>query len=163
MKYRKVVAGGTFDYLHDGHKAILRKAFKLGERVLVGIVSDQMELVKDSAGIQPLEERRSKLEEFLREQDWLERADIVVISDPVGPAPEDEELEAIVVSEETRPRAEEINETRKSNGLKPLDIIEIPWVLAEDGKPISSIRIRYGEMDQHGKIKKAEEDISDAG
>ncbi|KXB05005.1 hypothetical protein AKJ48_00745, partial [candidate division MSBL1 archaeon SCGC-AAA261O19] len=76
---------------------------------------------------------------------------------------EDRELEAIIVSEETRSRAEEINEIRESNDLEALDIIEIPWVLAEDGKPISSIRIRYGEMDEHGEIKKTEEDISDAG
>ncbi|KXB00609.1 hypothetical protein AKJ42_00080 [candidate division MSBL1 archaeon SCGC-AAA261C02] len=163
MKHEKVVVGGTFDYLHDGHKAILRKAFELGNQVLIGIVSDQMELKKDSVGIPPLEERKSKLEEFLEEQDWLERAEIVVISDPIGPAAEDRELEAIIVSEETRSRAEEINEIRESNDLEALDIIEIPWVLAEDGKPISSIRIRYGEMDEHGEIKKTEEDISDAG
>ncbi|KXB03688.1 hypothetical protein AKJ48_03680, partial [candidate division MSBL1 archaeon SCGC-AAA261O19] len=115
MKHEKVVVGGTFDYLHDGHKAILRKAFELGNQVLIGIVSDQMELKKDSVGIPPLEERKSKLEEFLEEQDWLERAEIVVISDPIGPAAEDRELEAIIVSEETRSRAEEINEIRESN------------------------------------------------
>lgn len=163
MKYQKVVVGGTFDYLHDGHKSILRKAFELGNRVLIGIVSNQMELKKDSAGIPPLEERKSTLEEFLKEQDWLERAEIVVISDPIGPAAEDKELEAIIVSEETRSRAEEINKIRESNDLETLDIIEIPWVLAEDGKPISSIRIRYGEMNERGEIKKNEKDISDAG
>ncbi|MBS3815149.1 MAG: pantetheine-phosphate adenylyltransferase [Hadesarchaea archaeon] len=163
MKYDKVAVGGTFDYLHDGHKAILSKAFNLGNQVLIGIVSDKMELRKDSAGIQPLEDRKTKLENFLREKGWIERSEILVISDPIGPAADDEELEAIVVSEETRAKAEKINEVRESKGLDTLEIVEIPWVLADDGKPVSSIRIRYEEMDEHGNIKKSEKEISDAG
>lgn len=147
------MVGGTFDYLHDGHKAIIKKAFEVGEQVLVGITSDQMLLEKDSVGIQPLEGRRRKLEKFLREKDWLKRADIEVISDPVGSAADDKDLKAIVITEETRPGAEKINELRAERGLDPLEIVEVPFVLAEDGRPISSIRIRYGEMDVHGRLK----------
>lgn len=153
MKYKKAVVGGTFDYLHDGHKEILAKAFEIGERVLVGITSDQMLLEKDSVGIQPLDVRREKLEEFLCEKGWFQRADIEVISDPVGPSADDEDLEAIVVTEETKPRAEEINELRVERGLDHLEIVEVPFVLAEDGRPISSVRVRYGEIDVHGKLK----------
>jgi len=154
MKFKKVAVGGTFDYLHDGHVAILSKAFELGERVLVGIASDEMELIKDSAGVQPLEARRHVLMELLRSSGWLKRAEVCVISDPFGPAINDVELDAIVVSPETKPRAEELNKLRVSKGLAPLCIIEIPFVLAEDGTPISSIRIRYGEMDVRGKLLK---------
>lgn len=156
MKFKKVVVGGTFDYLHDGHAAILAKAFELGERVLVGICSDEMQLLllKDSAGIQLLEFRMRALKELLREKGWLARAEIVTISDAFGPSLEDAELEAIVVSPETKARAKELNRLRVSKGLKPLEIVEIPFVLAEDGKPISSIRVRYGEIDAHGKLLK---------
>ncbi len=156
MKFKKVVVGGTFDYLHDGHKAILAKAFEAGERVLIGICSDEMQLLlqKDSAGIQPLGMRKQALEALLRTNRWLERADIVVISDAFGPTVGDPDLEAIVVSPETRARAEELNKLRRSRGLLPLEIIEIPFVLAEDGKPISSIRVRYDEIDVHGKLLK---------
>jgi len=68
VKFKKVVVGGTFDYLHDGHAAILTKAFELGGRVLVGICSDEMQLLleKDSAGIQLLDLRKRALEELLR-------------------------------------------------------------------------------------------------
>lgn len=163
MKFKKVAVGGTFDYLHDGHTAILSKAFEIGEQVLVGIVSDRMKLRKDSAGIQPLRTRKKKLLDLLRARGWSSRAEVCVISDPHGPAVDDRELEAIVVSEETRPRAEEINKIRNSRGLEPLEIVQIPWVLAEDGTPISSIRVRYGEMDARGKIKRANEGISDSG
>ncbi len=156
MKFKKVVVGGTFDYLHDGHLAILSKAFELGERVLVGICSDDMRLLlrKDSAGIQPLVLRRRALEGVLRERGWSTRAEISVISDPFGPAAEDAELQAIVVSTKTRARAEELNKIRGSRGLAALEIVEIPFVLAEDGEPISSIRVRYGEIDTRGKLLK---------
>ena len=156
VKFKKVVVGGTFDYLHDGHEAILAKAFEVGERVLVGICSDEMQLLlrKDSAGIQALDMRKQALEALLRSKGWLERADVVVISDAFGPAVEDPELDAIVVSPETRRRAEEMNKLRGSRGLPPLKILEIPFVVAEDGKPISSIRVRYGEINTHGKLLK---------
>ena len=156
MRFKKVVVGGTFDYLHDGHVAILSKAFELGERVLVGICSDEMQLLlrKDAAGVQPLEVRMEALSKLLKAKGWLERADVCVISDPFGPAAEDEGLDAIVVSPETRARAEELNELRVSKGLRALDVVEIKFVLAEDGHPISSVKVRYGEIDIHGKLLK---------
>ncbi|KXB07132.1 hypothetical protein AKJ51_01920 [candidate division MSBL1 archaeon SCGC-AAA382A20] len=163
MKYEKVAVGGTFDYMHDGHKAILSKAYEIGERVQVGIVSDQKNLEKDSAGIRPLDKRLAELKEFLKKQEWLKRTEIEVISDPFGPAVESKKLEAIVVSEETRQGAEKINEIRSERDLDPLDIVEIPLVLADDGRPVSSIRIRYDEIDVHGNIKKDERKISDYG
>lgn len=153
MKFRKVVVGGTFDYLHDGHVAILSKAFEVGERVLVGICSDEMQelLRKDSAGIQPLAVRMWSVLDLLRQKGWLECTEISVLLDPFGPAVSDRELEAIVVSPATRARAEELNKLRASKGLAALELVEIPFVLAEDGQPISSIKIRYGEQDTHGK------------
>lgn len=159
-KYKKVVVGGTFDFLHDGHKALLSKAFEIGDQVLIGIVSGPLELQKDAAGIRPLGDRLKDLEDFLRDKGWLSRSQIVTISDSVGPAADDEDLEAIVVTEETREGAERINELRDIVGLNELDVIEVPFVLAEDGEPISSIRIRYGEIDEHGNLLEEEEQES---
>lgn len=153
MSYEKVAVGGTFEFLHDGHKSILSKAFEIGDQVLIGIVSDKMELRKDSAGIQPLEDRMRELKNFLEKRDWLSRAELEVISDSIGPAADDEELEAIVVTEETYSKAEEINELRLKNGLDSLDIIKIPLILDNEGNPISSIKIRYEEIDEHGNVK----------
>jgi pantetheine-phosphate adenylyltransferase len=156
VKFKKVVVGGTFDYLHDGHVAILSKAFEVGEKVLIGISSDEMQLLlrKDSAGVQLLGVRMPELKNLLGLRGWFDRAEVKVISDAFGPALEDAEIEAIVVSPETKKRAEELNKLRVSKGFKPIEIVEIPFVLAEDGKPISSIRIRYGEIDTHGKLSK---------
>ena len=63
----------------------------------------------------------------------------------------EEELEAIVVSEETLYRALEINRIRVEKGLRPLVIVVVPMVLAYDGKPISSSRIRRGEINEEGE------------
>ncbi len=147
------MVAGTFDYLHDGHVAILSKAFELGEFVLLGVCSDEMQelLRKDSVGIQPLAVRMWTVLDLLHQKGWLERTEVRVLSDPFGPAVEDKELAAIVVSPETRARAEEINKLRTSKGMPALQIVEVPFVLAEDGQPISSIKIRYGETDLHGK------------
>ena len=38
-KYSLVICGGTFDRLHEGHKAFLRAAFTAGERVIIGLTS----------------------------------------------------------------------------------------------------------------------------
>ena len=39
---RTVAVAGTFDVLHDGHRALLRRAFESGDRVVVGITTDRM-------------------------------------------------------------------------------------------------------------------------
>ena len=75
------------------------------------------------------------------------------IFDKYGPTI-DEDFDAIVVSPETRKTAEEINFKRKKNGKKSLKIIEIPFVLGNDRKIISSTRIFKKEIDENGKIPK---------
>jgi len=155
LKYRLVAVGGTFDYFHDGHRALISKAYELGERVIIGICSDQMQelLRKDSAGVRPLAVRAFDVLSFLSQKRWLERTELTILNDPFGPAVVRPEIDAIVVSPDTRPNAGEINRVRTEKRMKPLEIVEVPYVLAHDGTPISSIRIRYGEMDVHGRMK----------
>ncbi len=64
-------------------------------------------------------------------------------------------MEAIVVSTETVHKAFEINKTRSKRKLQPLIIITVPMMRAEDGKLISSTRIREGEIDSSGNLLKA--------
>jgi pantetheine-phosphate adenylyltransferase len=63
-------------------------------------------------------------------------------------------VEALVVSTETVQKALEINKTRSKRSLQPLIIITVPMMRAEDGKLISSTRIREGEIDYSGKLLK---------
>ncbi len=141
---RRVVVGGTFEYLHKGHRELLRRAFEIGDHVLIGITSDDFK--KNCA--RSFEERRRAVEDFARNFGKSYR--IVKIEDKYGPTLS-EDFDVIVVSRETRATAEEINRLRRSKGMKEMEIVEIPIILAEDLMPVSSSRIRAGEIDTEGK------------
>ena len=148
-KYNKVAVGGTFDKFHDGHKKLLSTAFQIGNKIEIGVTSDAFGGLKGD--IDSCEERMSNLKSF-----FSDKSDFVVIplNDPYGTTIYDSEFDAIVVSEETEPTAVEINEIRVSKGMRPLDIIVVSFVLAYDGNPISSTRIRRGEINSSGNVIK---------
>lgn len=152
MSLNHVVIGGTFDNLHLGHKTLIKKAFEIGDKVLVCITSDEMVKNKQyPEKMERYEKRHKNLVDFLKEKNWIGKAEIVKIEDPFTPGLRPE-LTHIIVSHQTRPNAELINEMRKKKGMESLKIIEIEWVLAEDGKPVSDARIRKGEIDKNGKL-----------
>ena len=152
-QFSKVAIGGTFDILHDGHKHVLRMAFQLGERVGIGVSSDRLAAQIKGRPISPLEERVRVLREFLHGEGLLDRAEIVILEERLGPVVHDPSYDAILVSHDNYQSALTINRERLSRGLKPLEIIVFDKVLAEDGKPISSARIRLGMIDREGKLK----------
>jgi pantetheine-phosphate adenylyltransferase len=99
---------------------------------------------------------------FLSSQGIAERAQIIPLHDPYGTTLTDESLQALVVSEETTPIAKRINRLREERHLKPLMIYVISMVQAEDSVPISTTRIRRGEIDREGRLirRKADSDSS---
>jgi pantetheine-phosphate adenylyltransferase len=146
-KYSKVAVGGTFDKFHDGHKKLLSTAFELGDQIDIGVTSDAFGGLKGD--IDSCEVRMNNLKSF-----FSDKSNFIVIplEDPYGTTIYDADFEAIVVSQETEPNAEKINEIRLSKGMKSLDIVVVSFVLAEDGNPISSTRIRHGEINKNGLI-----------
>lgn len=146
-KYKKIAVGGTFDKFHRGHEKLLSTAFEMGEEVLIGVTSDNFES-KKSHEIESYSTRVGRIEKFVSRYDVP--YSVLEIFDAFGNADKDSVLDAIVVSQETERNAEKINEVRHDKGLNLLDIIVIDWVLAADGIPISSTRIRKGEIDKMG-------------
>lgn len=148
QKYKKVAVGGTFDKFHQGHRRLLEESFKIGEEVIIGVTSDDFGGKKGE--IEPCNTRMSNLNEFL--SDNPQKFQIERLNDPLGSTIYEEDFDAIVVSRETRPTAEKINEIRKEKGMKPLAVVVIETVFAEDGEPISSTRIRKGKIDREGHV-----------
>ncbi|MDG6939003.1 MAG: pantetheine-phosphate adenylyltransferase [Nitrososphaerota archaeon] len=152
--------GGTFDHFHRGHRALLDEGFGLGRAVLIGIVSDEL---ARSLGKRPDEDygaRRSSVESYIRAKGFKRGYRLFPLSDPFGPLADDPAVEAVVVTPESLPRGESANATRLKNGLKPVQIIMVPLVLADDGARISSTRIRKKEIDREGRLLRRRDDAS---
>ena len=154
-KFTKVAVGGTFDELHRGHKTLLMTAFEIGKHVVIGLSSDELvsRLSKPHVTAS-FEERKQGLKEWLADLGLADRAEIVPLFDAFGSSVKDPEIEALVVSEETSPTAEKINARREKAGLLQLEIVAINMVPSENCAPISTTRIRRGEMDREGRLTK---------
>jgi pantetheine-phosphate adenylyltransferase len=145
--------GGTFDVLHRGHRLLLKKAFEVGKKVIIGVTSDGFarQLHKPHK-IDPFESRKIELEKLLRNWRLLSRFRIVRLDDRFGPTITAPRIQAIVVSKRTVKTAYEINRRRRLRSLKPLAIVAIDLIQAQDRKPISSTRIRRGRIDREGRV-----------
>mgnify|MGYP001774124245 CR=1 FL=1 len=148
---RIVILGGSFSQLHKGHIGLLSEALKISKRIRIGLVEKPenkplKELIED------YETRYNNLKKAVIELCPEARLEIFPINDPYGPSITQGDLTDIVCTEETLPRAIEINKIRSERGLKPLNVHFIELELAEDGRAIRSTRIRLGEIDRQGKL-----------
>jgi cytidyltransferase-like protein len=154
-KFQKVAVGGTFDELHMGHKTLLDRAFEVGDKVIIGLSSNNFVSKMEKPHVTAsYNERRKELNTFLKQSGLAARAEIVPLNDPCGLTLSGKGLEALVVSKETQKTAEKINEKRQKVGLVPLEIVAVNMVPAENNTPISTTRIRSGEIDRNGHLLK---------
>lgn len=79
-----VVTYGTFDLFHVGHVRLLKRLRSLGDRLVVGLSSDEFNLVKGKKTIIPYADRREILlscryvDDVFQENTWEQkRADII--------------------------------------------------------------------------------------
>lgn len=155
MKYKVVATGGTFDHLHDGHIALLTKSFEVGEVVVIGVTSDEFARKEGKTPDQSYQERVGALEAFLKKAFPGRKYIIARLDDYFGPGIASPEVQAIAVSKETAKRVPIANALRKAKGYPPLEVEIVDYVLAYDSEPISSTRIRGGQIDAEGRPMKA--------
>ncbi len=155
-KYDVVATGGTFDVIHIGHLALLSKAFQVGKKVIIGVSSDAFVRVNkgNKKLIHSYEQRVSNLKAKIEDTFGNVSYEISKLDDVYGPTVLYGYVDAIVSSTETAVNGHLINEIRSKKGLKSLNIISVNMIQAEDGYPVSSTRIRNGEIDSSGKLLK---------
>ncbi|KAK4166750.1 hypothetical protein QBC43DRAFT_313247 [Cladorrhinum sp. PSN259] len=172
--YLTICLGGTFDYLHPGHKLLLTAGALLlnlpqkddagpRSRYIIGITGDSLLKNKKFAEyVQPWDVRARNVIIFLSrllqlsERGWkdgtIPRIDekdgdfrasfrdgtvevqCVRIEDPFGPTITVEDIDALVVSGETREGGKAVNEKRVEKGWKALEVFEVEVLDAEEVK-----------------------------
>jgi pantetheine-phosphate adenylyltransferase len=151
--FETVAVGGTFDLFHHGHLALLKKAFEVGNRVLIGVTSDDyVTRSRKPHDVGSYDQRVEELKAFLEKNNFMKRAEIMPLTDAYGITLSEGRIDALVVSVETEPRAVEINKKRESLGVDALPVVVVKMVLSEDHYPISSTRIWFEEIDREGNL-----------
>jgi pantetheine-phosphate adenylyltransferase len=144
--------GGTFDVIHDGHMALLQRAFSVSDGVIIGLTGDDLARKKGKQIQNSYQKRLYTLEQTIQKKFPNRQYVISMLDDDFGPAVIEGNVQALVVSDETAHKGELLNNKRGERGLGPVQIVTVPMILARDGKRISSTRIRNSEIDPHGNL-----------
>lgn len=152
--YRIVAVGGTFDRLHLGHKDFLNFVLGLGKKVVLGLTSDlYIKTYKNGLGIEPYEVRLRVLEDYLKSTGRVEDVEIISLDDHFGPTLDHAyQFESLAVTTATEEAGRVVNQKRKEKNLAELPLEIFTLTPAEDGKPITSTRIRRGEINRVGRL-----------
>jgi len=147
-----VAMGGTFDVIHSGHIALLKKSFSISSKVIIGLSSDQLAIKRGKSLDNDYSKRLSSLESAIEKNFPNSSYEISKLENDFGPAVVDGSVKVLVVSEETSAKGLHLNELRAERNLPPVEIVVVPMILAEDGKAISSTRIKNSEIDSSGNL-----------
>lgn len=151
-RFELVALGGTFDIIHKGHLELLEKGFLISSKVIIGLVSDEFARKKGKKPSNDYSTRLQSLEDAIKKNFPNSRYEISKLDNDFGPAVLENEVEALVVSDETASKGEELNQLRKQRNSPPVEIIIVPMTLAKDGMRISTTRIKKSEIDSDGNI-----------
>jgi pantetheine-phosphate adenylyltransferase len=151
-KFLIVATGGTFDEIHIGHIALLAKAFQVGKKVIIGVSSDKFAANRGKKLNHNFEARIANLKNMIKKEFGNVNYEIAKLDGDFGPAVTTGDVEALVTSSETQSKGKLLNDMRAKIGVKPVKVVTVELVKAEDGSTISSTRIRTGEIDRQGRL-----------
>ena len=151
-KFSLIAMGGTFDIIHHGHMTLLSTAFDISEKVIIGLTSDEFVQKKGKNPIHKYDERLKNLTSIIFKKFPNSYFEISQLHNNFGPAVFEKEVQALVVSDETKNQGNILNKLRTERNLSPVEIIVVPMTLAKDGKRISTTRIKNSEIDSDGNL-----------
>ena len=151
-KFSLIAMGGTFDIIHHGHITLLSIAFDISEKVIIGLTSDEFVQKKGKKPIHKYDERLKNLTSIILKKFPNSYFEISQLNNDFGPAVFEKEVQALVVSDETKNQGNILNKLRIERNLSPVEIIVVPMTLAKDGKRISTTRIKNSEIDSDGNL-----------
>ena len=139
-------AAGTFNILHDGHKALLDRAFELGDEVYIGITSDSM-ASSSRDHLNTYYVRETAVREYAETKD--KRFRIFCIDNVYGPDEMMDRVDVLVVSKETVGNGNKVIERATAKGRKMgLSVVDI--VNKDDGTKLSSTDVMKGVCSRNG-------------
>ena len=151
-KFSLIAMGGTFDIIHHGHITLLSTAFEISEKVIIGLTSDEFVQKKGKNPIHKYDERLKNLISIIFKKFPNSYFEISQLNNDFGPAVFEKEVQALVVSDETKNQGNILNKLRTERNISPVEIIVVPMTLAKDGKRISTTRIKNSEIDSDGNL-----------
>ncbi|CUR52523.1 Cytidyltransferase-like protein [Nitrosotalea devaniterrae] len=151
-RFKLVALGGTFDIIHKGHLELLQNGFSISSKVIIGLTSDELARKKGKKPDHDYSKRYEMLENAIEVNFPNSVYEISKLDNDFGPAVLEKEVEALVVSEETSSKGNELNRLRAERNSPPVQVIVVPMALARDGTRISTTRIKKSEIDADGNI-----------
>ena len=151
-KFSLIAMGGTFDIIHRGHLTLLSTAFEISEKVIIGLTSDEFVQKKGKNPIHKYDERLKNLTSIIFKKFPNSYFEISQLNNDFGPAVLQEEVQALVVSDETKNQGDILNQLRAERNLSSVEVIVVPMSLAKDGERISTTRIKNSEIDSEGNL-----------
>ena len=151
-EYSLVAIGGTFDIIHKGQLTLLSNAFAISDKVIIGITSDEFATKKGKIPINKYDRRFENLTSVISKEFPNSLFQISKLENDFGPAVLEKEVEALIVSDETSPQGNILNQLRAEKKIPPVQIVVVPMFLATDGVRISTTRIKNSEIDTDGNL-----------